>query len=263
MPSIKELSNSKSKRFAGRKGFGTRLFLKKLNFDDDGNQIVQVVPEEDSQLFGIRDFRGPNIVTNPVVLSHNQLPGGFVHTVPGLRDSGSMEFEANFFPWALGWQREGASGFMSSIGESPMDDEESMLEGLLVLPTRRGNCYYFQGYASMMGPITYPQENVISSPFGVKISGKPYEMTPIIVNPNNDNTSIINISTVDFTGAIEAGNYYMARIIVPGKYDAWSLPVANGVFGTEDNWPEAASLETIENADRYIAMIYACPWLNS
>ena len=266
MPSLKELTNSKSKDYAGRKGFGTRIFLKKLNFDDDGIQIPQVIPVEESQLFGIRDFRGPNIVTNPVVLTHNQLRGGYVHTVPGLRDAGSLEFEANFFPWAMAWQRDNADGFMNSLNTSPIDDEESMMEVILSLPTKRGNAFYMQGYASMMGPITYPQENVMSSPFGIKISGKPFEMTPhgTRAEPNGN----LDISNQSFTGegigALTANEYYMARILSPGIFDIWSKPITGGVFTDPAAWDatEVAAAEAAIQGAEYFVMIYSCPWLN-
>ena len=264
MPSLKELSNSKSRDYAGRKGFGTRLFIDKLNFDVNGAQVPQVIPKEDNQLFGIRDFRGPNIVTNPVVLTHNQLRGGFVHTVPGLRDAGSLEFEANFFPWALKWERESSDGFMRSLNASPVDDEDTMLESILSLPSKRGNAFYFQGYASMMGPITYPQENVMSSPFGIKVSGKPFEMTPY---GSRVETGQLDIGTEDFSEGVPNlvdSEYYLARILSPGVYDIWSMPTATGNFQAAAIWDatELAEAEAAITSGEYFVMVYACPWLN-
>lgn len=271
MPSLREISTNDSKNYAGRKGFGTRMFLKKLNFNDDGDQIPQVVADEGSQLFGIRDFRGPNIVTNPVVLTHNHLPGGFVHTVPGLRDAGSMEFEANFFPWAVKWQQEGSSGLMNSLTRSPVDDDETIMEGIVVLPSRRGNGFYFQGYASMMGPVTYPQENVISSPFGIKISGKPYVLTPYAYKGYTPSVGspIDALSDIDFTPVGLQGpapTWTMARVLSPGIFDLWSKPISAGGIAEAENWIAseiAGATDTDEGIglNQYYVMFYACPWL--
>ena len=97
MPNLKIINPTLSREYAGRKGLGIRAFCKRAN----ANVGWGIGP----QLVALRNIQGLQVVTNAIVGSHTEARGGFVESEDGLKDAGSIEFDANFVPEYVSWQK--------------------------------------------------------------------------------------------------------------------------------------------------------------
>ena len=164
---------------AGRPGFGAMIYARRLGSDPSSGVKLGTM------LGGIRDIRGPNPMTNPIVASHHRLTGGAVQVFPGLRDYGTLDFDCNFYPDQLKWQQD-AGDFIRSLTGSPVvqdpvfGDNTPMLDLAMVFPQTSKAIWFAQGFLMSAGPyMTGQMEGVMQTTFSFKISGKAYLVMPV------------------------------------------------------------------------------------
>ena len=211
MPNLKILDPTRSRQYAGRKGLGIRAFCKSA-----ANRAGWGLGP---QLVAIRNIQGPQIVTNAIIGSHSESRAGYVEADAGLRDAGSIEFDANFVPESAHWQnfndyasffsggRRGTGGFMGALfgssgqefnrsGMTLEDPHAHLYELYMALPNTL-TLIHMDGFPSMMGPIVAAMESIMMSQFSFKISGAPAMMRPL---------SVVNYSAQIAAGAITLSN---------------------------------------------------------
>ena len=96
MPTLRLITPRQDQNYAGQKGLGTRAFCKRASLTMGWGL--------GPQLYAVRNFQALNVATNPIVASHMESRNGFVQVKAGLRDSGSVEFDANYVPEYAQWQ---------------------------------------------------------------------------------------------------------------------------------------------------------------
>lgn len=199
--------------YSGYKGLGIRAFCKAASRDKGWGLGPQLV--------ACRNFQGPQIVTNPIIGSHSESKDGFVEADAGLRDAGSIEFDANFVPEYAQWQNlndqyiQNENGtltptsFMSGLfgvsgqdfnrrGNQLEDPSAHQYDFYLALPNMLTLFHCF-GYPSTMGPVIMAMESIVMSQFGFKISGAPSMMRPL--------------ATVHYTSDIASGLVASSKVV--------------------------------------------------
>ena len=235
MPKL-TLTPTESAAYSGRPGLGIRMFLKGIDEDLPTSYSKLGLP-----LYGVRRNMGPGIMTNPVVGSHHQALDGFVNSFPGLSDGGTFDFDANFYPDFIPWQRteswpDGIGGFMKSLMSPPYTtldtsttghpDSNPMMQATVVLPQFSQSCWCAQGFAQMAGPFLGEMEGIMQAPFSMKISGRPYLLVP----KADASVSLTTAIADDTTGLYVSGGrtsalpdgHYMVRHWIPNVYEIWT-----------------------------------------
>ena len=234
MPSLEQMTDTQSKRYSGQKGLGTRAFIA-LHDSDLGVSLGH-------QMRGVRNFQALLVVTNPIVASHMESVAGFVETKPGLKDAGSIEFDANYVPTAAGWQRirdgavsprqfvsglfrpEGLNLGLSASSRLP-DVHASDYNMYLLLPNSLEGFHVF-GYPSGMGPIVAAQESILMSQFSFKVSGRPHDLIPLILSRSTATPSAVVVAGAQTSSG---------AILTPSGLSGLTIPVVE--FGSDATSP--------------------------
>ena len=262
MPNLKILSPARSRQYAGRKGLGIRAFCKAAS----QNASWGLGP----QLVALRNIQGPQIVTNAIVGSHSESAGGFVEADSGLRDSGSIEFDANFVPEYAGWQDFndrfsfangenrvpvsfmgglfGISGQQFNRKGNELEDPTAHLYELSIAMPNTLTLIHCYGFPSMFGPMIGAMESIIMSQFSFKISGAPSMLRPLL--------------TIRYTSSFAAGAVAASKaaggpmVTMPGRSTSAGFAPAisfgadtSGDYGTLSVVFDAVTLTAITRRD--------------
>lgn len=278
------LNEQESYNRAGRPGFGGRIYVKRQGRTPSGEAGDEVMLG--TNLGGLKGGRIFGGVTNPIISSHHESPGGFTNSFPGLRDEGTFDFEAAFYPEELEWQRQ-ASEFMRSYKGSPIVQHPvfgvntPMLDCFFVLPRSTLTIAMCHGWLSNPGPYDVgPQENIMMASFSIKVNGEGYWVEPSVILTRNPDTVVIGTSplsvdndisletvyaTAEGAGVLEKDTIYLARLVLQDKYEIFSKPflVPDPIDATQMDFgtvEQKALSDAWESGDSTKLLLYKYPY---
>ena len=165
---------------SGRPGVGTVGLIRPWNMIEDHLDLATFWADTEAvQLWGIRNIRGPQIQAAPLNASHMNVVHGYTTYVPGMRDGGMIEFEANWNPTELHWQKDSDDSPVRSIMDHPakLDGIDSVMRALLIKPASMDHAWVMTGFLTMLSTV-YDMENVVMATLGFKINGRPELRAP-------------------------------------------------------------------------------------
>ena len=273
---------------AGRPGFGARMYAKRLGRLPSGaadDAIMWGTP-----LGGVSDVRGPQGVTNPIVASHHESSNGHVNTFPGLRDDGTFDIDCAFYPTELAYQRQ-AGEFMQSFKVHPIIQDPifgsatPMLDLFLVTTRAATSIFMCRGFLADPGYMVASLEGIMRATYRLKINGKTYQAEPATAyrqSPAEQPFGAAGTVAMELGGANPGGGFdtlvtgysaiedetrYVARLIIPDKYEAFSAPFTTKanhsvdsttlVFGATE---QVAVKDAYAAGDAPVVLLYRYPY---
>ena len=274
MPSLQQLTPKESSKYAGKPGLGTRIFVKEIGKNPASGPMIG------DFIGAMRDLRQSGIVTNPAVASHHLSADGFVDVYPSLKDPGTTDFDYNWFPAAgdyndgVEWQRSNdipghpQSQLMRSLMGTPIVGMNSspICDLILVPPASTRAIYFCRGFTSMNSS-GQPMEGVMQGTISMKMSGKPYVVSPINIGQDDG----------AFTGAIPVDadkrplledKTYIFRAILEDKYEVWTRPItlaagapaSIAIANADINNDEAGAFQVAIGTESYDVLAYRAYW---